>query len=343
VPTSINCHACGTLIDLTDQNGFTQIECSHCGAVSIVPLLFGNFLLLNPLGVGAIGTVYKATDLALNRSLAVKILRKKFAKNPDFVERFSLEARTAAAVNHPNVAQVYSFGEHQGHYYLAMELLERGSLDDRITQLGKLPEMDVLGIGAQTAAALRAAQQRGLIHRDIKPGNILFNDDGVPKIVDFGLARAQTPIQQSDVAPGPIWGTPYYVAPEKIRGQSEDFRSDIYSLGATLFHALAGRPPLETGAAGDVRIPLADALRTYAPITHEFTARLIGRMLANQPAERYDSYDELIHDLHEAQSAIKSTDSARVVDAKSDKRVSLVLVAIVVVAIIALIATLRLL
>jgi serine/threonine protein kinase len=342
VPSSINCHACGALIDLTGQTALTHIECSHCGALSIVPLLFGNFLLLNVLGVGGTGTVYKSIDLPLNRYLALKILRRKLVANPEFIEKFSSEARAAAAVNHPNIAQVYAFGEHEGQYYLAMELLEGGSLDDRIARLGKLAENDVENIGIQIAAGLRAAHRRGLLNRDIKPGNILFNDDGIPKLVDFGLARAQSSAQPQGAEPEATWGTPYYVAPEKLRGQPEDFRSDIYSLGATLFHALAGRPPFEAATAGEVAskhaTTPADSLRTYAPGIHDFTAKIITRMIAKNPTQRYASYDDLIHDFQEAQALRKRAESAPTIPAKSNKRMLLVLIAVSVFALLALIA-----
>ncbi len=310
VPETINCHECNAPIDLAGHPPFTQVECGRCGAVSVVPLQFANFLLLETLGVGGVGTVYKALDLALHRYLAIKILRKKLARDPNFIERFAREARAAASVNHPNIAHVYSFGEHQGQYYLAMELLERGSLDDRITQRGPLPEADVLAIGAQIAGGLRAAQQRGLLHRDIKPGNIQFNDEGVPKLVDFGLARAQHE-QSEEAGSQTVWGTPYYIAPETLRGQPEDFRSDMYSLGATLFHALAGRPPFDAATTREVVTQHATtpalSLKTYAPHVQEFTAAVIGRMLAKEPAERYDSYDALIRDLHEAERRLRET------------------------------------
>lgn len=332
VPDTINCHACGAVIDLAGQTGLTHIECTRCGSLSVVPLQFGNFLLLNPLGIGGMGTVYKAIDLSLNRYLALKILRKKLAANPEFIETFSREARSAAAVNHPNVAQVYSFGEQDGQYYLAMELLDRGSLDDRILKLGKLSEAEVLDIGALIASGLRAAYQRGLLHRDVKPGNILFNSDGVPKIVDFGLAQIHAPaatqpiptVQQAQSEQ--IWGTPYYIAPEKLRGQPEDFRSDVYSLGASLFHALAGRPPFEAATAGEVVTKHATqpaySLKTYAPNTHDYTAHVIARMLAKNPAERYESYDEAIHDLREAQSVLKAAEQARAIVAPTGEQFS---------------------
>ena len=233
------------------------------GAASIC-----DFLLLSPIGSGSIGMVYKAIDLPLNRYLALKILPRKLSANPEFVNNFSREARSAA-VNHQNVAQVYSFGEYDDQYYIAMELLEHGSLDDRISKLGKLPEEEVLSIGIQVASALRAAWGHGVLHRDVKPGNILFNEDEVPKIVDFGLARShgmdgESPSEGFEH----VWGTPYYIAPEKLRGQSEDFRSDMYSLGATLFHAAAGRPPFDAATTGEVitkHVTQPALLRTYAP------------------------------------------------------------------------------
>jgi serine/threonine protein kinase len=327
VPESINCHNCNARIDLTGQQGFTHVECAKCGALSVVPLQFGNLLLLNALGIGGMGTVYKAIDLQLNRYVAVKILRAKFAADPNFIETFTREARAAAAVNHPNVAQVYSFAQHDGQYFLTMELLERGSLDDRITKLGKVPEADVLEIGAAIAAGLRAAHQRGLLHRDIKPGNILFNDEGVAKIVDFGLAGAQheSAAQQAPEGGTVVWGTPYYIAPEKLRGQPEDFRSDMYSLGATLFHALAGRPPFDAKTASEVVTKHATTpalnLKTYVPGVQDPTAHVIGRMLAKEPTERYETHDALIHDFQVAIKALKEAAATPVLVTETGQRV----------------------
>jgi serine/threonine protein kinase len=329
VPESINCHSCGAILDLTGQSGFTHVECKHCGSLSVVPLQFGDFLLLNPIGIGGMGTVYKAIDLPLNRYLALKILHKKLSTNPTFINSFSYEARAAASVNHPNVAQVYAFGEIDNQYYLSMELCERGSLDDRITKLGRIPETEVLSIGRQIASALLVAWQRGLLHRDVKPGNILFNEDGVPKIVDFGLARGHSEGTEGTEgqAPEQMWGTPYYVAPEKLRGHPEDLRSDIYSLGATLFHALAGRPPFDADTAGEVATKHtaqpALSLQTSAPNLHERTTQAIARMLAQDPAERYDSYEEVIQDLTAAQEELKAGSVTKAIVVPTGERFSI--------------------
>jgi serine/threonine protein kinase len=313
VPDSINCHSCGAILDLTGQTGFTHVECQHCGAPSVVPLKFGDFLLLNVIGTGGTGTVYKAIDVPLNRYLALKVLRSNLASDPALVARFSGEARATATVNHPNIAQVYSFGEIDRWYYMAMELCDHGSLDSRSTQHGRLPEPEVLSIGLQIASALRAAWQHGVLHRDVTPGNILFNEDGVPKLVDFSLAGATeirsegSRIQEAEQ----IWGTPYYVAPEKLRGKPDDERSDIYSLGATLFHALASRPPVDPSATTEApakRIEdAALSLATDAPAVRQCTVRIIVHMLAQDPADRYGSYDQVIQDLTEARDSLRET------------------------------------
>ncbi len=349
VPEFINCHACETAISLAGQQGFSNVECPKCGALSVVPLQFGNILLLNVLGIGGMGTVYRAVDLSLNRYVAIKIIRKKFAGDPKFIETFAREARAAASVNHPNVAQVYSFANHEGLYYLTMELLERGSLDDRITKLGKVSETDVLQIGAQIAAGLRAAHQRGLLHRDIKPGNILFNGEGIPKIVDFGLASAQQDVAGEKTADGGmvVWGTPYYIAPEKLRGQGEDFRSDMYSLGATLFHALAGRPPFDAKTASEVvakhTTTPAHNLKTYTPGVQDFTASAIGRMIAKEPSDRYETYDALIHELQQAEKVLHDAKAAPVIVTESGERVPVMQVVITISVLLMAIAVIALL
>ena len=340
VPDSINCHACAAALALTGFAPFTHIECSQCHAVSVVPLQFGNLLLLSAIGIGGMGTVYKAVDLQLNRYVAVKILRQKLAADPQFIEKFTREARAAAAVNHPNVAQVYAFDQFGGQYFLTMELLEHGSLDDRITRLGKVPEADVLQIGAGIAAGLRAAHERGLLHRDIKPGNILFNEEGQPKIVDFGLASAQHEAAAETTADGgvAIWGTPYYIAPEKLRGQPEDFRSDMYSLGATLFHALAGRPPFDAKTASEVVAKHATTpafnLKTYNPTVQDYTAHVIGRTIAKGPNERYETYDALIHDLEHAEALLREAKAGPAIITETGERVPITSIVVTLAAIV---------
>ncbi len=247
------------------------------------------------------GTVYKARDTLLDRFVALKLLRKDLGDEIDYATRLQQEARVAASVNHPNVIQVFSSGKDHGQFYLVMELVDHGSLDDLIEQKKNLPEELVLEAGIQVAKGLRAAYSKGLIHRDVKPANILFADDHTAKIGDFGLAGVAA---ETGEGRGEIWGTPYYVAPERLNNQPEDFRSDIYSLGATLFHALAGRAPIEgdTNSATqlrDLKNHPVD-LRVIAPTVSEETAKVFERMIAPEPSGRYASYDDLVGALENA-------------------------------------------
>ncbi len=295
-PSLKPCPQCGTMVQFNLQDG--RHICPQCGY--LLPEQVAHYKLLQIIGTGGMGAVYRGLDISLERNVAVKVMREEFAKNPQFVESFLREARAAASLNHPNVAQIYSFGEQEGRYYLVMELLPGGSLDDRIEKEHHVSEVDVLDVGIQVASGLRAAYERGLIHRDIKPGNILFSQDGTAKVVDFGLARFVTKAAAQHQEEG-IWGTPYYIAPEKVSQNKEDFRSDIYSLGGTLFHALAGRPPFDAGTSTEVVLKHlhspAVSLKTFAPDSTDQTAEVIGRMLRRDPADRPKSYDELINAL----------------------------------------------
>src|SRR5437660_12242890 len=277
------CPDCGTAIDTTDAEPLAQIACPNCGEEIRVERTFDHFNVVETVGVGGMGTVYKARDTHLDRFVALKLLRKDLEGGLDETAHLHQEARMAASVNHPNIVQIFSSGTDHGQFYLVMELVERGSLDDFIEQHTRLPEEQVLEAGIQTAKGLRAAYAKGLIHRDVKPANILFADEHVAKIGDFGLAGIAAE------ARGEIWGTPYYVAPERLNQQPEDFRSDIYSLGATLFHALAGRAPIEgdTNSASDLlalkQQPLL--LSVVAPEVSADTARVLQRMVAPEPAQ----------------------------------------------------------
>jgi serine/threonine protein kinase len=195
------------------------------------------------------------------------------------------EASITASINHPNVVKVYTVGQDRGLVYIVMELVDKGSLDDLMTLQGRVAEAQVLEIGIGIAKGLNAALQKGLIHRDIKPGNILFADAHTAKIVDFGLAVLQ---EHASTVAGEVWGTPYYVAPEKLDNQPEDFRSDMYSLGGTLFHALAGRPPFEAETASMVALKHIKSqvvsLQAFAPDVSSSTAYVINKTLAKEPA-----------------------------------------------------------
>jgi hypothetical protein len=259
---------------------------------------------------GSSGTVYRATDTNLNRQVALKILRPEQGSDPEFVKLFEHEARITASINHPNVVRVYSFGTVEDRVYLAMELVDGGTFDDLLEKLGKVPEARVLQVGIQVAQGLRAGFEMGLIHRDVKPGNILFAGDGSAKVVDFGLAVFH---EQEAAQTGDIWGTPYYLSPERLNREQEDFRSDIYSLGAALFHAIAGRPPFEAEDAGQVALKhlrtLAVSIQTFAPGVSNATAYVINRTLAKDRDARQASYDEFIEQLQYARDEVMARNS----------------------------------
>ncbi len=318
------CPQCGTGVKFRVDLHSSRRSCPHCGYV--LPTRIAHFKLVDIIGAGGMGAVYRGLDTSLERSVAVKVMREDFANNPQFVENFLREARAAAALNHPSIAQIYSFGEQNGRYYLVMELLPGGSLDDRIEEDHRLSELEALDIGIHIANGLRAAHERGLIHRDIKPGNILFAQDGSAKLVDFGLARFAAKSTQAPKEEG-IWGTPYYIAPEKVSDNKEDFRSDIYSLGGTLFHAIAGRAPFEAGTSTEVvlkhlRSP-AVSLRAFAPDCTSQTAEVIGRMLKRDPADRPQTYDELLNDFAYAKRFALEKKPPEHVEAESDVSVGM--------------------
>ena len=300
------CPSCGTAVSTAEVEPLARVACPSCGERFRVTTLFDHFEILETVGIGGMGSVYKARDTRLDRFVALKLLRKELSADPLEAARLEQEARVTAAVNHPNVVQVYSTGTAHGQIYLVMELVDHGSLDDLMAQGKRLPEAQVIETGIQVAKGLQAAHEKGLIHRDIKPANILFADAQTAKIGDFGLAvaaGAQQPEAQKE-----IWGTPYYVAPERLNNAPEDFRSDIYSLGATLFHALAGQPPIEgeTTSASELRMlkAIPPDLRRVAPDVSRETARLVNRMLAPDPAHRFTSYAQLVEQLQRAYRAL---------------------------------------
>jgi hypothetical protein len=304
-PLVQTCPSCGAAIDVSEQEPLSAILCPVCGAPSVVAATIDHFELQDELGRGGMGVVYRAQDTSLDRSVALKLLRKSETTGPEEIAQLETEAAITASINHPHVVKVFTTGMDHGRFYIAMELVDKGTLDSLIELQGRVAEAQVLEVGIQIASGLRAAQQAGLIHRDVKPGNILFSDAHTAKIVDFGLA-----IFLADEASkrGEIWGTPYYVAPEKLDDKPEDFRSDIYSLGGTLFHALAGRPPFEAENASMVALKhlksQAVSLQTFAPWVSSSTSYVINKTLSKDPDQRYQSYDELIEHLEYARAEL---------------------------------------
>jgi serine/threonine protein kinase len=271
----------------------------------MMPMRLNQFELRSKIGSGGMGTVYRAWDLTLERLVAVKLMKKDLVDDPAALESFCREARACASLNHSNIIHIYTFEEVQGERFLVMELADRGSLDSRIEGSHGLPELDVLDIGIKIASALDLALKHNLLHRDIKPGNILFDADNEPKLVDFGLARSAEANTQADDG---TWGTPYYVAPEKIRRDPETFLSDMYSLGGTLYHALTGHTPFEAPTIEELVIAHVQTQLTppnqVIPEITQPTSDAFVKVMAKDPAERFLSYDEFIMALEGSRSQL---------------------------------------
>ncbi|MCC5950328.1 MAG: serine/threonine protein kinase [Nitriliruptoraceae bacterium] len=215
-------------------------------------LIAGRYRLLDRLGRGGAGTVWRAEDEQLQRDVAIKVLHPELADDVVAAQRFRREAATAARLAHPHVATVYDIGDEGGRDHLVMELIEGPTLAELLAEEGALSPTVVAEIGRAIADALGAAHDQGLIHRDVKPANVLFTRDGVPKIVDFGIARALDSSATRLTMPGSVMGTARYLSPEQLRDDPLDARADVYALGLMLYEALTGTPPWGSGGAAEV-------------------------------------------------------------------------------------------
>ncbi len=291
----MDCPSCHAQIDVSSLQTFSQAICPNCGGEVTVPGRLGNYLLLNCLGSGGMGSVYRAYDESLARIVAIKVMLRSLGDAPEFLESFRREAQAAAKLNHPNIAQIYSFGQEKGQPYIVMELVGGQHFDEMIAGPKPLDQALVMKIGMDIADGLQLAAASNLIHGDIKPENILLDERNTAKLLDFGIAS--TPNTQTTE----IWGTPYYIAPEKLKRQRVDFRSDIYCLGGTLYHALTQHPPFEGKDAIAVvkarlkRPPVP--MRTFRSDIDPEVEDIIDRMLQIEPAMRYPTYGSLLSDM----------------------------------------------
>jgi len=260
------------------------------------------YKILGKLGSGAMAVVYKAKQISLDRTVAIKVLPKKFVQKSDYVERFYKEGRIAAKMNHNNIVQAIDVGEVGGLYYFVMEYVEGRTLYDDLSKGKIFSEKEAIDIILQLASALGHAHSLGLVHRDVKPKNIMISKDGVVKLADMGLARETTDVKAAKHEQGKAFGTPYYIAPEQIRGLVDiDGRADIYALGATLFHMVTGRVPFEASTPSEVmRKHLKEPLTPPDHINTSLTAgisEVIEVMMAKEREERYRNMEEVIADL----------------------------------------------
>lgn len=277
------------------------------------------FQILGKLGQGAMAVVYKARQLSLDRIVAIKVLPSKFTENPEYVSRFYKEGKAAALLNHPNIVQAIDVGESGGRHYFVMEYVEGKTIHDDLAAGKIFGEKEAIDIILQVASALAHAHAKKLIHRDVKPKNIMITKAGVVKLADMGLARAMTDVEAAQSEAGKAYGTPYYIAPEQIRGELDiDARADIYALGATFYHMVTGRVPFEADNPSDVmRKHLKQPLIPPDHINTSLSsgcAEVIEFMMAKRKEERYATANEVIEDLE----AVRRGEPPMIAEAKLD-------------------------
>lgn len=301
------CFACGNPMSVATLPPYSRVACPTCGEENRIKKQFGPYTVTKRHAIGGMSSVFAGVDKTLNREVALKILSEEYSKDEKRIAAFEDEARLTASFSHPHVVKILTTGRAFGLFYIAMEFVPGGHLEHRIHERGKLTEAEVLPLAIQIAEGLKGAQSAGLIHRDIKPGNILFDAVGNAKIVDFGLALVT---KGGEAKAEEIWATPYYVPPEAIEGGVEDFRSDIYAFGATLYHALAGVPSCTEDTMDTKLLRVAKTkvipLKRVAPELSYETCAIVDRAMSYDPRNRYRSYDEMIIAL---QGAIKALES----------------------------------
>lgn len=278
----------------------------HNGTV-IGTLLNGRFRLDEQIGTGGMSTVYRAYDATLERWVAIKLMHRDISSDPDQLERFRREARSVARLNHPHVVTVIDFGEDDGRPYIVLELIEGETLKQRIRRQGRLTVAEAVAYAIEVGRALEAAHACRLVHRDVKPQNVLLDADGRAKVTDFGIARSLE--VHGLTATGRVLGTTDYVSPEQALGHEVTEQSDVYSLGIVLYEMLVGEPPFRAEsqvavAMKHVQEPMPDVLVARPDVSSSLAA-VLDRATAKELGNRYASAADLVHDL-EAVLAIEA-------------------------------------
>ncbi len=295
----------------------------------------GPYEVLAPLGAGGMGEVYRARDAKLGREIAVKVLPSATASDPDRRQRFELEARSASALNHPNILTVYDIGEADGSLYIAMELIEGRTLRELIAPGDPLPTKKLLELAVQTAEGLSKAHAAGIVHRDLKPENLMVSKDGYVKILDFGLAKLTETVSEdasvlptaiaAPTQPGTVMGTAGYMSPEQASGQPVDYRSDQFTLGAILYEMATGKRAFQRKTGAETLVAIIkeepEPLSQLAPRAPAPVRWIVERLLAKDPEERYASTKDLARDLKSVRDHLTETSLSGALEATGPARV----------------------
>jgi Tol biopolymer transport system component/predicted Ser/Thr protein kinase len=316
--------------------------------VSVPPgTRLGSYEITSLLGSGGMGEVYRAKDLKLGRDVAIKVLREDLATDSDRLSRFEQEARSASALNHPNIIHIYDVGEQDGAHYIAMEYVEGKTLRE-IVGRGALPTKKLLGLATQIADGLAKAHSAGIVHRDLKPENLMVTGDGFVKILDFGLAKLMPEPSQSDpematmtkrTQEGVILGTVQYMSPEQAAGRPVDYRSDQFSLGSILYEMATGRLAFQKGTTPQTQAAIIEdepePITGVSPQIPAHVVVILGRCLAKDPEERYDSTRDLAREVKSVQEILRSEPiAAPETEATRPRQTWLVLAAVLAVSIV---------
>ena len=305
---------------------------------SLVGKTFGKYVVQGELGRGGMGIVYKAQDSQLNRTVALKTLPAFFSDDPAFAERFKREAQATALLNHPNIVQVYEADFVGRTSYMALEYVRGGDVSQLISKRGSVPTREALDMARQVGEALRHAHSHGIVHRDIKPHNLLVTADGTVKVADFGLARAMR-TWTSMTGPGALLGSPAYMSPEQVNGAHVDHRTDIYSMGITLYEMLAGRPPFDQGhplaLMHEIEQGRLASLGTVLPEVPVAVERLVSKMTARSPRRRYQDAEQAVEAIDEVlQLPLKESSSPTRVRSRRRRRRGVALLAVLLVVVL---------
>lgn len=275
----------------------------------------GNYEILDILGQGSMGVVFKAKQVSMDRLVALKVLPSKLAQDASYVQRFITEARAAGQITHPSIVAVHDVVKFSDTYAFSMDFIDGSSAQEILDQQGAFPESEALLIAKQIAGALAAAHAKKIIHRDVKPDNIMIDAEGTAKLSDLGLARIDRSGEARLTVPGTAIGTPHYMAPEEARAETVDNRADIYSLGASLFHMVTGRTPFDGPSAASVMVKHATEktpdVRDINPEISVATSKLIRKMMSKEPRSRPSNAQEITKLIEKIEGGAKAGDTAR--------------------------------